>query len=128
MRLIRLKKGDFVALAILAAALIAGGLVTLVMGRADGAPIAQVIVDGEVADTIPLSGAAAEERTYVSSRGVCIVRIEDGRICILESDCPDQVCVHTGWLTRAGQSAVCAPNRIAVVVRGAGAEVDAVVG
>lgn len=128
MRPIRLKKGDLVALAILAAALLAGGLATLAMSRTQGAPVAQVIVDGEVADVIPLTGAAAQERTYTSSRGTCVVRVEDGRACILSSDCPDQVCVHTGWLTRAGQSAVCVPNRIAVVVRGDGAEVDAVVG
>lgn len=112
----------------MAALLLAAGLWTFLSARESGAPVAEVIVDGVVADTIPLRGAAAGERVYQSAYGQCVVAVEDGRICIVHSDCPDQVCVHTGWLTRPGQSAVCVPNRIAVVVRGGGAEVDAVVG
>lgn len=47
--------------------------------------------------------------------------VEDGFIAFVESDCPDQVCIHMGRLSRVGQSAACLPNRVSVVIIG---EVD----
>ncbi|MFR5073321.1 MAG: NusG domain II-containing protein [Bianqueaceae bacterium] len=32
----------------------------------------------------------------------------------LSSDCPDQVCVRTGFISLAGQTAVCLPHRLVV--------------
>jgi len=43
-----------------------------------------------------------------------IIRIEPGRIRVLEADCPDRVCVVTGWLSRPGQLAACVPGRLLV--------------
>jgi len=54
--------------------------------------------------------------------GSLTVLAEKGRVRVAESDCPDQVCVNSGWLTSAGQSAVCIPNRAVLTVRTAGAE------
>ena len=34
------------------------------------------------------------------------------------ADCPDQVCVRTGRLTRAGQTAVCLPHRVVLKLVG----------
>ena len=34
------------------------------------------------------------------------------------ADCPDQICVKTGSISRSGQSIVCAPNRVVVTVTG----------
>ena len=34
------------------------------------------------------------------------------------ADCHDQVCVRTGTLTRAGQVAVCLPNRVVLKIVG----------
>lgn len=42
----------------------------------------------------------------------------DGSIAFIKSDCPDQVCIETGKIFRAGQSAICLPNQIMVVVEG----------
>lgn len=43
-----------------------------------------------------------------------IIRVEPGRIRVLEADCPDRVCVVTGWLSRPGQIAACVPGRLLV--------------
>ena len=43
----------------------------------------------------------------------------------LSSDCPDKICLHTGDLTMARQTAVCSPNRVVLLVEGAG-DLDAV--
>lgn len=57
------------------------------------------------------------------------VEIDGKRVRVTAGDCYDQVCVRTGWLTRAGQSAVCLPNRLIVKLTGQTGqeEVDAIV-
>ena len=46
-----------------------------------------------------------------------------------QSDCPSQDCVHTGTITRAGQSIVCLPAQIVVHLEGASEDApDVIVG
>lgn len=45
---------------------------------------------------------------------------------VARADCPDQVCVRTGKVTRAGESAVCLPARITLRLEGPGDAADAV--
>jgi len=52
-------------------------------------------------------------------------KVESGAIAFTASDCPDQVCVHMGFLHRTGQSAACLPNLVSLVLIGSIAE-DAV--
>ncbi|MFZ5688115.1 MAG: Gx transporter family protein [Bacillota bacterium] len=46
------------------------------------------------------------------------VEIKDGRVRVKEADCPDQVCVKTGWINRPGRTIVCAPGQIVIEIRG----------
>lgn len=48
----------------------------------------------------------------------------DGGIQVAGSDCPTQDCVHTGTITRAGQSIVCLPAQIVIHLEGASAAAD----
>lgn len=57
------------------------------------------------------------------------VVIEDGRVCMAHSDCPNQLCVDTGWIHAPGQSIVCLPNRVVIeIVSDRAGEVDVVAG
>jgi hypothetical protein len=48
---------------------------------------------------------------------------------ITRSDCPNQDCVHTGTITRAGQSIVCLPGQVVVQLEGAASDgPDVIVG
>ena len=47
---------------------------------------------------------------------------------VSDSDCPGQDCVHTGALSRAGQSIVCLPAQVVISLVGAASDVDAVLG
>ncbi|SFG34730.1 hypothetical protein SAMN05660649_01363 [Desulfotomaculum arcticum] len=47
-----------------------------------------------------------------------IVQVEKGRIRFKEADCPDQICVRTGWLQNPGEMAVCLPNKAIVRITG----------
>jgi len=39
-----------------------------------------------------------------------IFEVRAGQIAFIASDCPDQLCVQSGFLHRAGQMAACLPN------------------
>lgn len=54
------------------------------------------------------------------------ITIENRRVCVSQSACPDHVCVRTGWLSRGGQSAVCVPAGVTVRVVGGNDAVDGV--
>ena len=87
----------------------------------------EIVQDGAVVQTVKLIGSVQEE---IDIEGAVTNHIEitAAGVRFAESDCPDQVCVRSGLLTRAGQSAVCLPNRVIVRLTGAAAPaVDAVV-
>ncbi len=54
------------------------------------------------------------------------VEIADGAVRVKDSDCPDRVCVHSGWLSRGGQAAVCVPGGVCLRVIGGENAVDGV--
>ena len=47
---------------------------------------------------------------------------------VSDSNCPGQDCVHTGAISRAGQSIVCLPAQVVISLVGAASDVDAVLG
>lgn len=50
--------------------------------------------------------------------GTSQIIIQHGKVRFIESPCRNQYCVHQGWLSRAGQAAVCLPNRVSVELLG----------
>ena len=57
-----------------------------------------------------------------------VFRVENGAIAFEKSDCPDKVCVRTGFIKKIGQSAVCLPNRLTLRIVGQSDSVDAIEG
>ena len=45
-----------------------------------------------------------------------IVEALDGKARVLSSNCPDKVCMLTGWISECGQVAACLPNGVALLV------------
>lgn len=85
---------------------------------ASGELTAVIEVDGKRVMEVPLS----RDRTFTVDTfvGPEILEIKDGRIRVRESDCPDQICVYTGWISRPGQAIICLPGRMIVTVAGRG--------
>lgn len=87
--------------------------------------------DGEIMERIPLSSVKESGREILPDcePAVCILVEPDG-VSFETAGCPDQLCVRTGKLTRAGQSAVCLPARVSVTLEGGGnsAALDAITG
>ena len=58
--------------------------------------------------------------TTVTHNGYTLHITADGSgVRVTDSDCPTQDCVHTGTITRAGQSIVCLPAQVVVHLEGA---------
>lgn len=66
--------------------------------------------------TVPLGA----ERTLkiAGNGGPVVVTVHQGSVAVLESSCPDHVCVHTGAISRSGEAIVCVPNGVTVRVGG----------
>ena len=52
------------------------------------------------------------------------VTVEKGRICILEADCPDQICVNQGWISDSTVPIVCLPHKLMIEIVSGGGELD----
>lgn len=80
-----------------------------------------------------LSYPLSSDRTIpVASGGYTLtVEIRDGRARVRETDCPDRVCLHTGWISRKGETVICAPAAVRLTVtdpKGGVGDADSVIG
>lgn len=46
--------------------------------------------------------------------GITRIVIADGKARFASSPCPNQYCVHQGWLSHKGQAAFCLPNQVSL--------------
>ena len=66
--------------------------------------IANVYVDGEKVWSVDLSRVDAPyEKVITTPYGVNTLRVERGRIRVIDADCQGADCVRLGWLSRGGQ-------------------------
>jgi hypothetical protein len=56
--------------------------------------------------------------------GDALISISQGKVRFKQSPCNNQYCVHQGWLSRAGQVAICIPNQISLQLMGAKSSYD----
>ena len=72
----------------------------------------------------------SENRTIeIESRGVHLcIEIADGKASVSKSDCPDGVCVGSASISKTGETIICAPAGVSLVVKGGEGDVDFVAG
>lgn len=56
--------------------------------------------------------------------GISTISIYQGKVRFKQSPCHNQYCVHQGWLSHAGQVAICIPNQISLQLIGKQASYD----
>lgn len=112
---------------------IAGAVLLLALGMLMGGKLLQrpgktaVVTAPEGEFTLSLDIPAT--RVVEGKNGITLtIEVSDGRVRVRDSGCPDQICVNSGWLSSAGQTAACVPAAVAVRVTGEQAEVDIVAG
>lgn len=86
---------------------------------------AVIYADGREYERIELDEGV--ERTVVPVEGV-VIRIKDGSVWFESSDCPDELCVKTGRLNRAGDTAACLPKGVVIKLEGENRRHDAITG
>lgn len=131
-----------VVAAVLALAALLGVRFWLSPAPESGTLLAVVEIDGAEVDRFTLAQAAEETRTYTNN-GVTLTvapcatvkrnaetrtQTETAGVRVVSSDCPTQDCVHTGQISRAGQSIVCLPAHIVITLAGADADYDLITG
>lgn len=85
-----------------------------------------ITVSGQEIQRTPLSEFTAAD---VAHNGYTLhIAAANGGVAVTSSDCPTQDCVHTGRISRAGQSIVCLPAQVVISLVGAASDVDAVLG
>ena len=85
---------------------------------------AQLLLGGRTALTLALD----EPGTFDIQgwRGDSRVEVRAGRVRFVDSPCRGKVCVHSGWLSHAGEVAACLPNGLALLVTGGERRYDAI--
>ena len=118
-----LKKSDAVLIAVLLV-ICAALLLPKYLSKPDAGLTAVVMVNGEVKERIVLSEVtSAYEYTVPCDSPVKLYVAPDG-VSFIYSECPDKICIGTGKLTRAGDTAACVPNKVLVMLEGEKAEGD----
>ena len=64
-----------------------------------------------------LEKVGLEKDTMVVLRdGRMKVEVKDSKVRVAWSDCPNQICVNTGWIKTAGDIIVCVPNEVLIEI------------
>lgn len=81
-----------------------------------GAMTVVISAGGQETERVSLSDFSG---TTVTCNGYTLHIAADGdRVWVSHSDCPTQDCVHTGAISRAGQSIVCLPAQVIIHLEG----------
>lgn len=88
--------------------------------------VADITVDGKVISSVSLENKSTSNLIVPEGYPGVEIEIKDGKIRIKESDCPDRVCVRTGWLSHNGDTSICVPYKIIVKIKSVDIDVDAV--
>ena len=98
------------------------------MLRQGQADIALIYQDGQLIQSIDLS-AVTEPYSFVveSLTETNRIAVENGRIRISESNCPDEACIRQGWIAGGNTPIVCLPHRLIIKLETATApDIDAI--
>lgn len=108
------KRLNLILVLAIAAIACVGLVATRLMGANTNADMATVVIrDGEQnVYELPLSQNTTKSVT--TDLGTNLIEIKDGRVHVEEAGCPNQDCVHQGWIDAAGEQIVCLPHKLTV--------------
>lgn len=90
--------------------------------------VAVIERNGEIVLRRELSTLEEPNLIEVTGENGIVLQIEltESTAAVVSSQCPDKICVHTGTLTKAGQSAICLPAKVVLRLESGTAGVDGV--
>lgn len=111
-----MKKGDFIVIAVILLLSIFCALPFL--AHKDGnVAIATISQNGKVIYTIDLNDADNQGKTFtISGKFTNKILVEDGKIAVVSSDCPDKSCIKCGAINSSQRVISCLPNQLIITV------------
>ena len=108
------KRLNLILVLAIAAVACVGLVATRLMGANTNADTATVVIrDGEQ-NVYELPLTQNTTKSVTTDLGTNLIEIKDGRVHVEEADCPNQDCVHQGWIDAAGEQIVCLPHKLTV--------------
>lgn len=81
--------------------------------RSSSQPIeASIYHDGKLLKHLSLK----PDRQIPLEDGKMLIEIKDGKIRVVKSDCPHQVCVHIGWIAHPGEAITCVAYKTVIEI------------
>ena len=80
--------------------------------------VAKVYYQNEVVEVIDLSKKEESDYYVQGKHGTVHIHTHDGAIAIIESNCPHQDCVHTGYVNQTNKPIICAYNAVYIIIEG----------
>lgn len=97
----------------------------IMMGKNYTGTYAEVTLDGKPYKKILLSEHRGEEEIEVKTKyGYNTIQIKDDSIGIIDSDCPDKICVKSGFISKPGDLSVCLPHKLMIEIKSNNSEKD----
>ncbi len=119
-----LKKGDIVIIAVV----LVLSLLLLVPSFTGSDNVTAVIyVDGEEYERVEL-GVGTQRTIATDNKTDAVIKVMDDAIYFESAGCPDELCVKSGKLTRAGETAACLPGGVVITLVGDSSGPDAITG
>ncbi len=110
----KLKIGDIITIIVV----LAVGFSPLLMRRSGRATSYSIYVSGKKITTIPARGDTVF--SVNGAMGKMIIQMKNGKIRVIHSNCPEKICIRTGFIYKTGQSIACVPNKLIIVAEGKG--------
>ena len=110
--------------------LLAGSAAFLLLRPKEEGQVARITLNGKVVQEIDLSRVKQPYTLTLEGPGGFsnTITVEKGRICVSKAGCPDQICVHQGYISDGTTPIVCLPNRLIIEITGGGSGLDAAAG
>lgn len=117
------RKADMILIFAAAVLAILGSIYFMSNPKNEKGSIVGIYRNGELQQEISL-----EQNQEIIVRGTFTnkILIEEGKVSVIESDCPGNDCVLSGEIHELGRSIICLPNRVEIRIEGE-SEVDFVV-
>ena len=110
-------RNDFILIVSLLVAAVTALTLVLVLRKKSNL-IATVYVQSQVVETIDLSKKEEKDYYVEGLKGTVHIHTHDGGIAIVESNCPHQDCVKTGYVYETNHPIICAYNAVYIIITG----------
>ena len=113
-----MKKNDFI-LALIILVLAGVAIIGYQHFNKHPAQMICVTVDGKIYGTYSLQ---TDQEILIHKTNKLVIK--DGKADMMQANCPDQTCVNQKPIQKSGESIICLPNRLSVIIKGEASDDD----